>query len=125
MVLECILLNIDTKLFEENLDSILEITEMIIPANEYDKNSILVFLKFAKQIYLMISTNKNDTCLLEKVKKFTLKVIENHLPYMEEELKHKFKKIIGKIEFMQNNINEGEENESYRIKLLYDVKLGK
>ena len=36
IVLECILINIDTKLFLDNIDGILEITEMILPV-EYEK----------------------------------------------------------------------------------------
>lgn len=125
IVLECILLNIDQKLLEENLDSILEITEMIISANEYNTESILSFLKFLKQIYLMISINKNYFNLLEKVKKFTVKVAEKHSKYMEEEIINKFRKILFKIDFLQKKENEDEENENYRIGLLNNIKLQK
>ncbi len=110
MVLECILLNIDKKLFEENLDSILEITEMIVLPYEYDRERIFVFLKFVKQIYLMISTNKNDCNSLEKLKIFIIKVMKKNMPVIEEDMNNKLMKIISKIEFLQKKENDEDQN---------------
>lgn len=124
MILECILVNIDIKLFEKNLDSILEIIEMILPLQEYNKKDVLEFFSFVKQVYLMITTNRNDHTLLEKIRKFTLRSMEKYQSMFDADLKHKFTNLLSKIELMQSK-NENEENEANRFFFNYSHKNNK